>query len=142
MNKLQIELPDGSVRDVDSGATAYDVALTIGEGLARQSVAARFDGQLIDINMPLESSGKLALITQNAPEALEILRHSCAHLMAQSVKALYGEEVQVTIGPAIDNGFYYDFTVKPKNSLQMILKQSKRKWLNSPRLICRSFAKS
>ena len=114
MNKLQIELPDGSVRDVDSGATAYDVALTIGEGLARQSVAARFDGQLIDINMPLESSGKLALITQNAPEALEILRHSCAHLMAQSVKALYGEEVQVTIGPAIDNGFYYDFYSETK----------------------------
>lgn len=114
MSKLQIELPDGSVREVDSGATSYDVALSIGEGLARQSVAARFEGQLVDINMPLENSGKLALITQNAPEALGIIRHSCAHLMAQAVKELYGEAVQVTIGPAIDNGFYYDFYSETK----------------------------
>ena len=114
MSKLQIELPDGSARAVDPGATAYDIALTIGEGLARQSVAARFDGQLIDINAPLEQSGKLELITQNAPEALEILRHSCAHLMAQAVKALYGDAVQVTIGPAIDSGFYYDFYSESK----------------------------
>ncbi|HKJ04852.1 MAG TPA: threonine--tRNA ligase [Geopsychrobacteraceae bacterium] len=109
MSKIQIELPDGSVKDVNSGATPYDIALSIGEGLARQSVAARFEDQQIDINTPLEKSGKLALITQNAPEALEVLRHSCAHLMAQAVKEIYGTEVQVTIGPAIDNGFYYDF---------------------------------
>ncbi len=106
---VKIELPDGSVREVEAGSTPYDVALGIGEGLARQSIAARFDGQLVDMATALRSSGKLALITQNAPEALEILRHSSAHLMAQAVKSLYGDDVQVTIGPSIDTGFYYDF---------------------------------
>jgi threonyl-tRNA synthetase len=111
---LQIELPDGSIKEVDSGATPYDVALTIGEGLARQSIAARFEGELVDIAASLPGSGKLALITQNSPEALEIIRHSCAHLMAQAVKEIYAAEVQVTIGPAIKDGFYYDFFSETK----------------------------
>ncbi len=106
---VKIELPDGSVREVEAGSTPYDVALGIGEGLARQSIAARFEDQLVDMTTALNSSGKLALITQNAPEALEILRHSSAHLMAQAVKSLYGDDVQVTIGPSIATGFYYDF---------------------------------
>lgn len=114
MAMLQIELPDGSVKEVESGATPHDVALTIGEGLARQAVAARFEGELIDVSRPLKASGKLELITQNSPEALEIIRHSCAHLMAQAVKDLYGDEVQVTIGPAIKDGFYYDFYSESK----------------------------
>jgi len=114
MAMLQIELPDGSVKEVESGATPYDVALTIGEGLARQAVAARFAGELIDVTRPLSASGKLELITQNSPEALDIIRHSCAHLMAQAVKDLYGDEVQVTIGPAIKDGFYYDFYSETK----------------------------
>jgi len=114
MASLQIELPDGSIKEIESGTTPYDVALTIGEGLARQSIAARFDDVLIDMASPLEKSGKLALITQNAPEALEIIRHSSAHLMAQAVKELYGNEVQVTIGPAIKDGFYYDFYSESK----------------------------
>lgn len=114
MATLKIELPDGSTKEVESGATPHDVALTIGEGLARQSIAARFDGNLIDVNTPLEKSGKLALITQNSPEALEIIRHSSAHLMAQAVKELYGNAVQVTIGPAIKDGFYYDFYSETK----------------------------
>ena len=114
MALLHIELPDGSIKEVESGTTPYAIALTIGEGLARQSVAARFDGDLIDISKPLEQSGKLALITQNSAEALEIIRHSTAHLMAQAVKELYGNEVQVTIGPAIKDGFYYDFYSETK----------------------------
>ena len=114
MALLQIELPDGSVKEVESGSTPYAIALSIGEGLARQSVAARFNDELIDINRPLTASGKIALITQNSPEALEIIRHSCAHLMAQAVKELYGSEVQVTIGPAIKDGFYYDFYSETK----------------------------
>ncbi|RLB73067.1 MAG: threonine--tRNA ligase, partial [Deltaproteobacteria bacterium] len=109
MALLHIELPDGSTKEVESGSTSYDVATTIGEGLARQSIAARFNGDLIDVTKPLDRSGKLSLITQNSPEALEIIRHSSAHLMAQAVKELYGNEVQVTIGPAIKDGFYYDF---------------------------------
>jgi len=114
MALLHIELPDGSIKEVESGATPHDVALTIGEGLARQSIAARFDGELIDMTRPLERSGNLALITQNSAEALEIIRHSSAHLMAQAVKELYGNEVQVTIGPAIKDGFYYDFYSETK----------------------------
>ena len=114
MSLLEIELPDGSKKEVESGSTSYDVAASIGEGLARQSVAARFNGELIDINRPLEVSGKLSLITQKSPEALEIIRHSCAHLMAQAVKELYGDDVQVTIGPAIKDGFYYDFYSETK----------------------------
>ncbi|MCF6178776.1 MAG: threonine--tRNA ligase [Geopsychrobacter sp.] len=114
MATINIELPDGSVRDVEAGSTPYDVALLIGEGLARQSVAARFEGQIIEMSARLETSGKLSLITFNSPDALPILRHSCAHLMAQAVKSLYGDEVQVTIGPSIDNGFYYDFFSEKK----------------------------
>ena len=114
MALLHIELPDGSIKEVESGSTPHDVALTIGEGLARQSIAARFDGELIDMTRPLERSGSLALITQNSAEALEIIRHSSAHLMAQAVKELYGDEVQVTIGPAIKDGFYYDFYSETK----------------------------
>ncbi len=114
MALIKIELPDGSTNEVESGVTPYDVALTIGEGLARQSIAARFEGDLIDLTSPLEGSGRLALITQNSPEALEIVRHSCAHLMAQAVKEIYGNEVQVTIGPVIKDGFYYDFYSESK----------------------------
>ncbi len=114
MDLIKIELPDGSIKEVESGATPYDVALTIGEGLARQSIAAYSDGELVDLNTPLKSSGTLSLITQNSPEALEIVRHSSAHLMAQAVKDLYGDAVQVTIGPAIKDGFYYDFYSETK----------------------------
>ncbi|MBN1959225.1 MAG: threonine--tRNA ligase [Desulfuromonadales bacterium] len=114
MADVQIELPDGSVKQVHSGTTPHDIALSISEGLARQSLAARFNDQLIDLTRPLDTSGKLALITPNSPEALEIIRHSCAHLMAQAVKELYGDEVQVTIGPAIKDGFYYDFYSESK----------------------------
>ena len=114
MALLQIELPDGSVKEVESGATPYDVALTISEGLARQAIAARFAGEMVDVRGSLPGSGKLELITQNSPEALQVIRHSCAHLMAQAVKDLYGSEVQVTIGPAIKDGFYYDFFSETK----------------------------
>jgi threonyl-tRNA synthetase len=114
MAMLQIELPDGSVKEVEPGSTPHDVALTIGEGLARQAVAARIDGELVDVTRALTDSGKLELITQNSPEALELIRHSCAHLMAQAVKDIYGDEVQVTIGPAIKDGFYYDFFSETK----------------------------
>ncbi len=114
MAEIQIELPDGSLKSVEAGVTPYDVALTIGEGLARQSIAACFNDELVDMTAPLDASGTLALITQNSPEALEIIRHSCAHLMAQAVKEIYGDEVQVTIGPAIKDGFYYDFYSETK----------------------------
>ena len=109
MGSLRIELPDGSVKEMASGATPLDVARTIGERLAKDSIAARIDGELVDVTTPIEQDAKVALITIKSPEALEVYRHTTAHLMAQAVKSIYGDDVQVTIGPAIDSGFYYDF---------------------------------
>ncbi len=109
MSQLKITLPDGAVKDVAAGSTPLDVARSIGEGLARQTVAARLGGELVDAATPITTDATLSLITLNSPEGLEIYRHSSAHLMAHAVKELYGREVQVTIGPAIESGFYYDF---------------------------------
>jgi len=109
MSQVQIELPDGSKKEFSAGITPLDVARSIGEGLARQAVAARVDGRLVDLNSPLGKDARVELITLNSPEGLDIYRHTTAHLMAHAVKALYGDDVQVTIGPSIENGFYYDF---------------------------------
>ncbi len=109
MPSVRIELPDGSVREIPRGTTFLEIARTIGEGLARQAVAARVDGRLLDLATPVENDARLELITLNTRDGLEVYRHTSAHLMAHAVKALFGSEVQVTIGPAIENGFYYDF---------------------------------
>ncbi|PLX81724.1 MAG: threonine--tRNA ligase [Desulfuromonas sp.] len=109
MSMVHIELPDGSVKELDQGSTPLDVARGIGEGLARQAVAAKINGELRDLTTPLENDAKLEIVTLKSQGGLELYRHSAAHLMAHAVKSLFGKEVQVTIGPAIDNGFYYDF---------------------------------
>ncbi len=109
MSQVKITLPDGSVKDVDQGTTPLEVAHGIGAGLARQTVAARLDDRLVDATTPIEQDARLQLITLNTPEGLDIYRHSSAHLMAHAVKELFGKDVQVTIGPAIEGGFYYDF---------------------------------
>ncbi len=106
---VQLELPDGSQREIPEGATARDVALSIGERLAKKAVAARLNGDFVDLNTPLRHGGRFSLVTLDSPEGLDVYRHSAAHLMAHAVKSLYGDKVQVTIGPAIENGFYYDF---------------------------------
>ncbi len=109
MSEVRIELPDGSVRELAAGSTPHDVALSIGEGLAKAAIAARVDGTLVDVDTPLERDARIELVTLKSEEGLDIYRHSAAHLMAHAVKDLYGDDVQVTIGPAIENGFYYDF---------------------------------
>ncbi len=109
MRQLSVELPDGSRRVIEAGQTASDVARSISEGLARQAVAAKIDGQVVDLATPLQDGVRLEIITLSSPAGLEVYRHSAAHLMAHAVKSLFGSEVQVTIGPAIENGFYYDF---------------------------------
>ena len=109
MSKVKITLPDGSAKDVEQGSTPLDIALSIGAGLARQTVAARLDDRLVDATTPIWQDSRLELITLNTPEGLDIYRHSTAHLMAHAVKELFGNQVQVTIGPAIEGGFYYDF---------------------------------
>jgi threonyl-tRNA synthetase len=103
------QLPDGKVLDVSaSPATGADIAAAIGPGLAKAALAIRADGKLQDLSVPVLSGAKIEIVTGKQPEALELLRHDAAHVMAEAVKELY-PETQVTIGPAIENGFYYDF---------------------------------
>lgn len=104
-----ITLPDGSKREFDGSVSVADVAASIGAGLAKAALAGRVDGKLVDTSFVIEKDAALSIITARDPEALELVRHSTAHLMAQAVKELY-PEAQVTIGPAIENGFYYDFS--------------------------------
>lgn len=103
-----ITLPDGSQRFFDQPVTVQEVAAAIGPGLARAALAARVDGRLVDLSYRIDRDVELTIVTLKDEEALELLRHDAAHVMAQAVKELY-PETQVTIGPAIENGFYYDF---------------------------------
>ncbi len=105
---IAISLPDGSVRHYDQPLTGLEIAQDIGPGLAKAAIAMKLDGKLVDLTLTIDSDTQLEFVTRDKDEALEILRHDCAHLMAQAVKELY-PETQVTIGPAIENGFYYDF---------------------------------
>ena len=106
-----IKLPDGSVKSFPGPVTVAEVALAIGAGLARAALAGKVDGRLVDTSHRIESDADLAIVTERDPEGVEILRHSTAHLLAHAVKELF-PEAQVTIGPVIDNGFYYDFAYK------------------------------
>jgi len=103
-----ITLPDGSQRRFDEPMSVYDVAKSIGSGLAKATLAGRVNEQLVDSSYIIADDATLSIITDKAPEGLDIIRHSCAHLMAQAVKQLF-PEAQVTIGPVIEDGFYYDF---------------------------------
>jgi len=106
---LHVELPDGSVKEVPVGSTVKDVAEGIGAGLARQAIAGKINGQLIDLTAVVEEGCRIEILTLTSPEGLKMYRHTAAHLMAHAVKDLFGKDVQVTIGPSIENGFYYDF---------------------------------
>ena len=106
-----ITLPDGSRRDFASSVTAAEVAAAIGPGLAKAALAARVDGGLRDLSYVIEKDSGVSIVTAKHPDGLEILRHDCAHVLAEAVKELY-PETQVTIGPTIENGFYYDFARK------------------------------
>jgi threonyl-tRNA synthetase len=104
-----ITLPDGSQRSFDSAVSIHDVAVDIGPGLAKAALAGRIDGELLDTSYLIENDVDLAIVTDKSDEALEIIRHSTAHLLAQAVQQLF-PEAQVTIGPVIENGFFYDFS--------------------------------
>ena len=105
---IEITLPDGSKRPFDHPVTVQDVAASIGAGLAKATLAGKVDGKLVDAGFTIDHNAGLEIVTEKSPEALEILRHSTAHLLAQAVQRLF-PGAQVTIGPVIDNGFYYDF---------------------------------
>jgi threonyl-tRNA synthetase len=105
---IHITLPDGSQREYDQPLSVYEVAASIGLGLARAAVAGRVNDRLVDCSFVLESAARVSIVTAREPEGLEILRHSCAHLLAMAVKELY-PSAQVAIGPVIEDGFFYDF---------------------------------
>ncbi len=105
---IAVTLPDGSVREYQAPVTVADVAQSIGAGLARAALAGKVNDKLVDLSCVIDADAQVAIITAKSPEALEIIRHSTSHLMAQAVKELF-PQAEVTIGPAIENGFYYDF---------------------------------
>jgi len=105
---INITLPDGSVRQFDAPVTVGEVAASIGAGLAKATLAGKVDDKLVDASALIDHDASLSIVTDKSPEALDILRHSTAHLLAQAVQRLF-PGAQVTIGPVIDNGFYYDF---------------------------------
>ena len=106
-----ITLPDGSKREFESAVTGTELAASIGAGLAKAALCVRVDGELRDIYLPIEKDAKVQIITAKDADGLELIRHDTAHILAEAVKELF-PETQVTIGPAIDNGFYYDFSRK------------------------------
>ena len=106
---VKISLPDGSVREMPMGSTPGDVAAAIGPGLAKAALAARIDGEVRDLNRPFDGDASLALITaRDEADALELVRHDYAHILAEAVQALF-PGTQITFGPATEDGFYYDF---------------------------------
>ena len=109
---ITITLPDGSIKEFDHPPTGLDVAMGISEGFARNCVAMEIDHQLLDLKRPIEQDATLRLITTKDPEAMEIMRHSAAHVMAQAILRVY-PDAKLTIGPVVDEGFYYDIDMEP-----------------------------
>jgi len=120
-----VTLPDGTVKSYDQPLTVADVAYSIGSGLAKAAIAGEVDGQLVDTSFMIESDAALAIITNKDEKALEVIRHSTAHLLAQATQQLF-PKAQVTIGPVIDNGFFYDFAYKDGFSEQDLAKIEKK----------------
>ena len=108
---INIRLPDGSIRPFEAPVSVGEVAAAIGPGLAKAALAGKVDGKLVDTSFVVDRDAELTIVTDKDPEGLEVLRHSTAHLLAYAVKELF-PDAQVTIGPVIEDGFYYDFSYK------------------------------
>ncbi|MCG3399116.1 threonine--tRNA ligase [Staphylococcus massiliensis] len=115
MDQIKVKFPDGNVKEFEHGTTTEDIAQSISPGLRKKAVAGKYNGQMVDLTRPLEEDGELEIITPGSEEALEVLRHSTAHLMAQALKRLYGD-VKFGVGPVIEEGFYYDFDMDTRIS--------------------------
>src|SRR5882672_4067546 len=105
---MQVELPDGSKREIPDGATVFDVAASIGKGLAKAALAGKVNGKVVDVYTQVPDNAKIEIVTPKSEAGLDTIRHSTAHLMAMAVQELF-PGTQVTIGPVIENGFFYDF---------------------------------
>ncbi|MCH4439580.1 threonine--tRNA ligase [Staphylococcus haemolyticus] len=115
MDQINVQFPDGNSKAFDKGITTEEIAQSISSGLRKKAVAGKFKNQMVDLTRPLEEDGSIEIVTPGSDEALEVLRHSTAHLMAQALKRLYGD-VKFGVGPVIDGGFYYDFDMDEKVS--------------------------
>lgn len=111
-NKIKIEFPDGNSREYDNGITGFEVAMSIGERLAQAALAIIVNGQTVDLSVPITKDSKVSILTFDSPEGKEVFWHSTSHVLAQAVKRLY-PDAKPTIGPAIEQGFYYDFDMPP-----------------------------
>ena len=120
-----ITLPDGSIRQFDHPVTVLEVAQSIGEGLARAALAGKVDGKVVDVSHTIDQDASLGIVTAKDEDGLEVIRHSTAHLLAYAVKELF-PEAQVTIGPVIENGFYYDFSYERAFTPEDLQKIEKR----------------
>jgi len=109
---VNITFPDGNIKAFENTPTGLDVAKNISEGLARNCVAMELDSELVDLSTKITQDSRIKLITTKDPEALDILRHSAAHVMAQAILHLY-KDAKLTIGPAVEDGFYYDIDMEP-----------------------------
>src|SRR5580704_12389433 len=105
---LRLTLPDGNVKEFPGPVTGLELAASIGKGLAAAALAVKLDGQMRDLLRPIEQDGKVEIVTRKSPDALDLIRHDTAHILAEAVQELF-PGTQVTIGPNIENGFYYDF---------------------------------
>ncbi|MED4016238.1 threonine--tRNA ligase [Sutcliffiella cohnii] len=109
---VKIQFPDGAVKEFERGTTTEDIAASISPGLKKKAIAGTFNGEQIDLRTPINEDGQISIITQDGEDALSIMRHSTAHLMAQAIKRIYGKGVKLGIGPVIENGFYYDIDME------------------------------
>ncbi|TCJ03624.1 threonine--tRNA ligase [Cytobacillus praedii] len=125
---VKVSFPDGAVKEFPKGTTTEEIAASISPGLKKKSIAGKFNGQMYDLRRPIEEDGTIEIITQDSEEALEILRHSSAHLMAQAIKRLY-KNVKLGVGPVIEGGFYYDIDLEESitpEDLPLIEKEMKK----------------
>ncbi|KOP83693.1 threonine--tRNA ligase [Cytobacillus solani] len=125
---VKVSFPDGAVKEFPKGTTTEEIAASISPGLKKKSLAGKFNGQMYDLRRPIEEDGAIEIITQDSEEALEILRHSSAHLMAQAIKRLY-KNVKLGVGPVIEGGFYYDIDLEESitpEDLPLIEKEMKK----------------
>lgn len=125
---IKVSFPDGAIKEFPKGTTTEDIAGSISPGLKKKAIAGKFNGQMYDLRRPIEEDGAIEIVTQDSEDALEVLRHSSAHLMAQAIKRLY-KNVKLGVGPVIEGGFYYDIdmeeTLTPE-SLPLIEKEMKK----------------
>ena len=126
---IHVTFPDGAMRPFEAGVSGFDIAKSISPSLAKRTVAMVLDGVVTDLSQAIAADARLEFISRDDPRALELIRHDCAHVLAEAVQEL-GPGTQVTIGPVIENGFYYDFIASTR-SRRKIFRRSRRRCARS-----------